>query len=438
MSTTDKLNGFGPLAGVKVVELCEWVAAPAAVRCLSEMGATVIKTEPLHGDAQRTQGPGFGCEKNDFEDPTFDLNNTNKDLVAINLKNEEGMKFMKKLLADADVFVVNLRDKALKKLGLDYETIHEEFPTLIWAQMRGYGEFGEEKDSPGYDAVCWAARGGVANVFREAGESPAIAPQAFGDNNAACMLAGGICAALFNRTRTGVGEKVVTNLYAAAIFAGDIGICAQQFGADYPKSRTNVPNPFNNTYRTADDKWIYICMPQYDKYYEMMMDIFGYPEQKDNPDTRDLPHLKASGKNVEVIKWLEESFAKKDFDYWMDVFKENQVPAQKLFRYTDILKDEEAYVNDSLRYVEYDEWGKHALPMTPLRFGSAGDPPVILAKPVGYHTKEIMKRYGYTDEEIASIEDQGGVGVYHGEPIPDTIFKSQRQIAGEAPCTWED
>ena len=85
MSTTDKLNGFGPLAGVKVVELCEWVAAPAAVRCLSEMGATVIKTEPLHGDAQRTQGPGFGCEKNDYEAPTFDLNNTTKDLPLIHI-----------------------------------------------------------------------------------------------------------------------------------------------------------------------------------------------------------------------------------------------------------------------------------------------------------------------------------------------------------------
>ena len=438
MSTTEKLNGYGPLAGVKVVELCEWVAAPACVRCLSEMGATVIKVEPPYGDAQRTQGPGFGCEQTDMEDPTIDLNNTNKDLVAINLKNEDGMKFMKKLLADADVFVVNLRDKALKKLGLDYETIHEEFPTLIWAQMRGYGEYGPEKDSPGYDAVCWAARGGVANVFREDGESPAIAPQAFGDNNAACMLAGGICAALFNRTRTGKGEKVVTNLYAAAIFASDIGICAQQFGADYPKSRTNVPNPFNNTYRTSDDKWIYICMPQYDKYYEMMMKIFGREDQIDNIDTKDLTHLKASGKNKEVIGWLEEAFAKQPFDYWMEQFRINQVPAQKLFRFPDILRDEEAYVNDALRYVEYDEWGKHALPMTPLRFGSAGDPPVILAKPVGYHTKEIMQKYGYTDAEISRIEDEGGVGIYHGEPIPDTIFKSQRQEAGEAPCTWEN
>ena len=234
-----------------------------------------------------------------------------------------------------------------------------------------------------------------------------------------------------------MGDKVVTNLYAAAIFASDIGICAQQFGADYPKSRTNVPNPFNNTYRTSDDKWIYICMPQYDKYYAMMMELFGRQDQVDNVDTRDLSHLKASGKNKEVIGWLEEAFAKQPFEYWMEQFREHQVPAQKLFRFPDILRDEEAYINDSLRTVEYDEFGKHALPMTPLRFESAGDPPVILAKPIGYHTKEIMEKYGYSEDEIKAIEDKGGVGVYHGEPIPDTIFKSKRQEAGDAACTWE-
>ena len=116
MSTTDKLNGFGPLAGVKVVELCEWVAAPAAVRCLSEMGATVIKTEPLHGDAQRTQGPGFGCEKNDYEDPTFDLNNTNKDLVAINLKDEDELVGMVQVDPDDkdDIILITRLGTALR------------------------------------------------------------------------------------------------------------------------------------------------------------------------------------------------------------------------------------------------------------------------------------------------------------------------------------
>lgn len=343
---------------------------------------------------------------------------------------------MKKLLADADIFVNNLRDKALNKMGLDYETLHKEFPTLIWAQMRGYGEYGPEKDSPGFDAVCWAARGGVANVFREDGESPAIAPQAFGDYNVGHMLATGIVSALFNRTRTGKGEKVVTNLYAGAIWGGNIGICATQFGAPYPKSRLHVPNPFNNTYRTYDDKWIYICMPQYDKYYPMMMGLFDHEDQIDNPDTNNLTSLKASGKNVEVIGWLEKAFAKKTFDEWMTIFKENEVPAQKCFRYTDVVKDEEAYDNDALRMVEYEAYGKRALPMTPVRFGSYGDPPVVLSKPIGYHTAEFMHDYGYSDEEIAKIAEDGGVVVYDGPEIEDRIFVSKRQAAGEAPCNW--
>lgn len=438
MLTSEKLNGWGPLAGVTVVELCEWVAAPATVRVLSEMGATIYKVEPPYGDAQRTQGPGFGCEQTDKEDPTMDLNNTNKNFIGINLKEEAGMKLMYELLGDADVFVNNLRNKALKKLGLDWETLHEMFPTLIWAQMRGYGEFGVEKDTPGYDAVCWAARGGVANIFREAGQSPAIPPQAFGDYNASNVLAGGICAALFNRTRTGRGDKVVCNLYGVALWGHNIGICAHQFGAPYPKTRTAVPNPFNDTYRTADDKWIYICMPQYDLYYEMMMGLFGLDEQKKNPDTCNLPALKASGKSPEVVRWLEAAFATKTFDEWMAIFRENQVPSQKCFSFRDIVADDEAYDNDSLRMVEYEEWGERALPMSCLRFEEYGDPPIILGKPVGYHTREIMAKRGYSDEEINAMIESGAVKAWDGEEIPDRIFVSKRQAAGEAPCLWED
>ncbi len=436
MLVTERLNGYGPLNGVKVVELCEWVAAPATVRVLSEMGAEVYKVEPLYGDAQRTQGPGFGCEQNEFEDPTMDLNNTNKNWISLNLKSEEGAEVMQKLLAQADVFVNNMRDKALKKLGLDYETLSAKYPKLIWAQMRGYGEYGPERDTPGYDAVCWAARGGVANVFREDGESPAIPPQAFGDYNTSSILSGGILAALFNRTRTGKGDKVVCNIYGAAIWGGNIGIMATQFGAPYPKSRHHVPNPFNNTYKTKDDKWMLICMPQYDKYYNMMMEITGNEEHKDDPETCNLPALKESGKQPEVIKWLEQGIVQKTFEEWDVILREHEVPHQKCFRYTDIVKDEEAYLNDSLRWVKYDAYDKKALPMSPLRFGGYGDPPIILSKPVGYHTNEILTRMGYTQDQIDAFEADGAIKCWHGKEIPDTIFKSERQEKGEEPCNW--
>ena len=271
MTVTEKLNGYGPLAGIKVVEMCTYVAAPATVRVLSEMGAEVIKIESFAGDTQRTQGPGFGCELTDTEDPTIDLNNTNKNWVSLNLKDPEGLAIAKKMIGEADIFMNNMRTAALKKLGLDYETLHEEFPGLIWGQMRGYGEFGEFAHAPGYDAVCWAARGGVAGTFPEKDTSPAIPPQAFGDYNTAIMMAAGLLGALVNKLRTGQGDKVVVNLYHSAIWGGSIGLCAQQFGADYPKSRTDVPNPFNNTYKTADDKWLYICQPQHNRYYNDMM-----------------------------------------------------------------------------------------------------------------------------------------------------------------------
>jgi len=436
VSVTETMNGFGPLAGVKVVELSEWVAAPAAVRLLSEMGAEVIKVEPPHGDAQRTQGPGFGIDQSETEDPTMDLNNTNKNWLCLNLKSPEGITVFKELLATADVFVNSLRDRALVKLGLDYATLSKEFPRLIWAQNRGYGEYGAERGTPGFDAVCWAARGGVAASFAEAGSSPAIPPQAFGDYNHAVVVAAGVLGALFNRTRTGKGEKVVANLYHSAIWGGNIAVMATQFGATYPKSRTAVPNPFNNTYRTADGEWLLICMPQYDKYFAMMMGIFGLDAYANDPDLCNLPALKASKKAHVVVSLLEGSFANKTFDEWSPILHEAQVPHQKLYRYEDILADDEAYDNDALRVVEYEAFGTKSIPTSPLRFGGYGDPPMILSKPLGYHTSEYLEKLGYTPEQVEELEASGAVRCWHGEDVPDRVFASRRQVAGEAERRW--
>ena len=128
--------------------------------------------------------------------------------------------------------------------------------------------------------------------------------------------------------------------------------------------------------------------------------------------------------------------AKKDLEEWLAILAEWQVPSQKVFRFTDIIKDEEAYVNDALRKVEYNAFGEHAITTSPVRFGGYGDPPMILSKPVGYHTAEYLTKLGYSDDKIAALEEKGAVKVYHGEEVPDRIFKSQRQEAGEAPCHW--
>ncbi|MGI6535650.1 MAG: CaiB/BaiF CoA transferase family protein [Eggerthellaceae bacterium] len=436
MTTTEHLNGYGPLAGIKVVEMCTYVAGPATVRVLSDMGAEVIKIEAPVGDAQRTQGPAFGAKHTETEDPTFDLNNTNKNLICVNTKNPEGLEIAMKLISEADIFVTNTRTKSLKKFGMDYDTLHAKYPGLIWAQMRGYGEYGVEKDSPGYDAVCWAARGGVAGTFCERGTSPAIAPQAFGDYNCAIMLAAGILGALVNKLRTGKGDKVTVNLYHGALWAGGIGIVASQFGSPYPKSRKSVPSPFNNTYKTKDDKWIYICQPNHNKYYNEMMEIIGRPDMKDDPRFCRMEDIKPFTHH-ELVEILDDGFSKKTFAEWDPILREHQVPFQTVFDYTDIVADDEAYDNDGLRTVHYKAYGDRATTTIPIRYGSFGDPPMILSKPLGYHTAEYMHKLGYNDEQIKQMEDEGAIVCWHGEEIPDKIFKSRRQNAGEAECAWE-
>ena len=436
MTTTEHLNGYGPLAGIKVVEMCTYVAGPATVRVLSDMGAEVIKIEAPVGDAQRTQGPAFGAKHTETEDPTFDLNNTNKNLICVNTKTPEGLEIAMKLISEADIFVTNTRTKSLKKFGMDYDTLHAKYPGLIWAQMRGYGEYGVEKDSPGYDAVCWAARGGVAGTFCERGTSPAIAPQAFGDYNCAIMLAAGILGALVNKLRTGKGDKVTVNLYHGALWAGGIGIVASQFGSPYPKSRKSVPSPFNNTYKTKDDKWIYICQPNHNKYYNEMMEIIGRPDMKDDPRFCRMEDIKPFTHH-ELVEILDDGFSKKTFAEWDPILREHQVPFQTVFDYTDIVADDEAYDNDGLRTVHYDAFGDRATTTIPIRYGSFGDPPMILSKPLGYHTAEYMGKIGFSDDQIKQMEDEGAIVCWHGEEIPDKIFKSRRQNAGEAECAWE-
>ena len=411
MYASEIMNGFGPLSGVKVIELAEWVAAPAGVRCLGEMGAEVIKVENPKGDPQRPQCAGFGGRRTEVCDPTYENVNANKDWLSLNLKTEEGMKIFLDLLSDADIFVNNLRDKALKKMGLDYETLHARFPKLIWAQMRGYGEFGEMRNEPGYDAVCWGARGGVNALFRQRGESPAIAPQAFGDFNAAAIFAGGIIAALFNRTRTGIGEKVTTNLYHVAIWAHGHGIQSHQFGAEYPCDRVKANNPFNNTYQAQDGTWFLICLPDYDRYFSSMMTMLGLDELIGDENLSTLAAIRDNRKQAYMIEKISEGYASKSYDEWDRIMLEEEVPHQKLFDYDDILNDEEVYDNDALRRYKSIDFGMRSFNTTPIRFGNYGDPPIILSKPTGYHTERFLKSKGYSDEEIVALEDAGAITV---------------------------
>ncbi|MDX5628775.1 MULTISPECIES: CaiB/BaiF CoA-transferase family protein [unclassified Brenneria] len=419
-----KMSNIG-LEGIKVVDLTAYVAGPACPRILGEMGATVYKIEPFTGDEQRTQGASWGMNhKTKFDDAAFDMSSMNKKWLSINLKSPEGQALIYKLIGDADIVITSFRDGALKRLGLDYETLSGKFPHIVWGQMRGYGERGPERDAKGFDATSYSARGGLVMSFPQANEhfEPGNAPIAIGDWNACVALTAGVLAALVRRLRSGKGDKVVVNLYHCAVWAMTSAVVARQQGAEYPKDRKNAPCPTNNSYKSRDGIWFIICFGNYNKYFELVMTTMGLDHLVGNKDYDTLEVIGETGAYRQVIKWMEEAFAQQDFAYWETLFKERDIPFQKCFTVDDILEDQEAFDNDILRKIHYDALGEYTVTTTPIRIKSVGDPVLYRSRPIGYDTREVMREYGYSNEQIDAMTTDGQVLCYSEEPAPESVL----------------
>lgn len=395
-----------PLEGVKVVDLTTYLAAPTTVRVLGEWGADCIKIESQKGDPARTQGAVFNMPFTDEENLAFDVANLNKKFITLNLKTEKGLEVCYKLLEEADVFVTNTRTRSLIKLGLDYDTLKEKFPKLIFAQVLGYGEKGPEKDTAGFDVTCYMARGGVFGTTVNRGDAPMIPTNGFGDFQVAMALASGICASLYRREKTGEGDKVTIGLHHAAVYALSTGLISAQYGNQYPKSRKEVPNPFNNVFRTKDNKWVCICCPEYDRDYEKMFTLLGCPEMLQKEQYRHCADVNKNHLNQEVTDALDGAIAKINRDDLMKMLKENDMPCEAAYEPLDIYEDEQAWANDVLTKIPYPSGGK-IMPTNPVNFGSLGKPDYVIGGSQGAHTVEIMKHLGYSDSQIEEIIASG-------------------------------
>lgn len=161
-----------PLEGIKVVELASFVAAPAAGRMLAEMGADVIRVESTAGDPWRFYGVNCGLPVADEENPLFDLYNLGKRDIQLDTKTPEGKEILLRLLGEADVFITNNRLKSLVRADLDYDSLKDRFPKLIYGLVTGYGQTGPDVDAPGYDGVAFFSRSGMLADMAEPGGYP--------------------------------------------------------------------------------------------------------------------------------------------------------------------------------------------------------------------------------------------------------------------------
>ncbi|MDR1015890.1 MAG: CoA transferase [Coriobacteriales bacterium] len=397
-----------PLEGVKVIDLTQYLAAPASCRVLAEWGADVIKVEGFGGDPTRTQAAVYNMPYTDDENLGFDFANFNKRFISINLKTPEGMQVMDKLLQTADIFVSSMRTKSLAKLGLDWDTIKEKYPQICYGQIVGYGEKGAEKDAAGYDVTCFCARGGIFGTTVNKGDAPMIPTNGLGDFGVGVMLAGGLVTALFNRTRTGKGDKVVIPLQHAGLFMLSTGIVSAQYGNQYPKSRMEVPNPLNNVYRCKDGNWIVICLPEYDRDYDKVMKLLGMDEWVGNTELNNCSYVNMHGLLSKVIGILDEGFAKYTLPEALKMFKDNDYPCEPANTPLDIYKDQNVWDNDMLLKYSYPS-GERIFPTNPVHFDSLGTPTYKSNGMCGAQTDEIMAEYGFTPEQTAQFKEAGAI-----------------------------
>lgn len=396
-----------PLQGIKVVDLTTFLAAPTTVRVLGEWGADCIKVESPSGDPGRTQGAVFGMPYTDEENLGFDMSNMNKRFITLDLKKEKGMEVMAKLLAEADVFVTNVRTKSLRKLGLDYDTLRVRYPQLIFAHCLGYGENGPEKDTAGFDVTCYMARGGVFGTTVNKGDAPMIPTNGYGDFQVAMCMASGICAALFNRQRTGKGDKITVSLHHAAVFMLSTAVVSAQYGNTYPKSRLSVICPTNNVFKTSDDKWVALCAPQYDRDYNKIMTLIGRPDLVDDERYNNCDRMNASGLNTEVVRVMDEAIRKFTRAEILRVFKENDLPCEACYEPVDMYEDEQVWANSIMTKLDCPS-GQRNIATAPVRFESS-ELSYKVTSAQGSDTVAVMKELGYSAEATEAYLREGAV-----------------------------
>lgn len=406
------------LEGVKIVELATFIAAPAAVRFLADLGAEVIKIESPKGDTLRYTAASEGRPLNQYENTTFDLENANKRGIALNLRTEKGLEILYKLLDDADVFVTNWRPQALAKSGLDYDSLKERYPKLVYASCTGFGEKGPDKDLPGFDFTAFLARGGYLHTLHPQGSEPMLGIPALGDHNVAMNLAAGILAALYHAKMTGKGEKVSGSLFQTAVYNMAIMIQAEQYpdyGVQYPIDKRKADNPINNAFKTKDDRYIQLVAPNYDIYYEQYITAIDRADLVGDERYFPIKNLQEKGNGPELFDIFVEQFAKKDAKEWCEILAKADVPFGLAQSWGEILEDKQAWANDFFYKMHYDNGSEKVLVRPPVQFEEMGTAEYKRGPLLGENGPEILMELGYSEDEIKALRESKDVYVW-GDP----------------------
>jgi formyl-CoA transferase/CoA:oxalate CoA-transferase len=393
-----------PLENIFVVDLTEALAGPFCGMMLGDLGANVVKVErPGKGDQARGYGPPFA----EGESAYFMALNRNKRSLTLNLAAEEGQGIMARLLARADVFLLNMpRQSSWQKYGFDYETVAAGNPGIVYAAISGYGHTGPRAGAPGYDVIAQAESGTMSLTGEPEGQ-PMRFPTPMADMSAGLYATIGVLAALQLRNQSGRGQLVdISLLESQASWLANL--VPAYFLTGQPAARIGNAHPMLVPYRVyqARDKAFNVGVAT-DRLWQRFCDTIDRPELAE--DVRFTSNADRVRNRAELEPILDRHFAQRDAADWLARLQAARIPCGPVNGLADILNDEHFLARGGLAELSHPLVGGLKTLANPLHFSESPvdyrrHPPLL-----GEHNEQILTEVGYSDDEIGALRAAGAV-----------------------------
>ena len=396
----------GPLDGIRVIEVASFLAAPSAAALMADMGATVIKIEPPDGDTFR--GNRAHLHVSAQTNYVFEVDNRGKQSLALDLGQTAAQDALHRLIASADIFVTNLTSNRTKKYRIDFETLKQVHPTLVYAHLVGYSSTGIDSERPGFDSTAFWARSGVMGLMGEVGAPAVQSRPGQGDHPTGVNLLAATLAALRLKEQTGLPQKAEVSLLRTGLWtiATDM-----QLAMNLPNG---VPSRFNrqthgllirSAYETKDERWIMLTMHNVPKHWPRLCGALARPDW--STDSRFATNAGMLEHGPEIVGELQAEFKLKTLSEWAGLLDKNEciwAPAASL---DEIAADPVIVEQEAIKTLEDVDGKKYRIISTPFHIEGADVAPRKRAPLVGEHNYEVLIEAGFSEAEITELAADG-------------------------------
>jgi crotonobetainyl-CoA:carnitine CoA-transferase CaiB-like acyl-CoA transferase len=393
-----------PLAGVKIIDLTSIVLGPLATLTLAGLGAEIIKIEATEGDNVRLAGSAL----HDDMGHVFLHGNRGKQSVVLHLKKPAARDALLRLVADADVFLCNVRPAAMRRLGLGPEVLQQANPRLIQVTACGYGSRGPMADKPAYDDLIQGAVGIPSLMQQYTGDAPGYAPLSLVDRVTGLHAVYAITAALYARERSGEGQHVEVPMFESA---AHFVLADHLAGATFepalgPAGYDRLLSTHRRPYRTADG---HLCVLIYnDKHWRAFFTAIGRPDMFEQ-DTRFSTQRKRSLNIHEVYGFVASVMPTRTTAEWRELLDRIDIPNQIPATLDKLINDPQLHASGLVGEEQHPTEGRLRTLGSPTYWNDTPSPPLSPAPRLGEHTRDVLERLGYTANQLQAMAQDGAV-----------------------------